>query len=97
LDVCVLSQEEAGRLENWGIWPNCKAHLHIKKSRALEAVEKLETHRFIGGEDTSVKAVGHLSMIVPIDTTRIWSPVQCHNAEGMTLRGMRTWGLRPLK
>lgn len=94
LDVCVLSLEEAGRLENWGIWPTCKAHHHMSKSRAVEAVSKAETHRFVGGPDTKV---GFASAIVEVNTTRIWSPVQCHHESGKAIMGMRTWGLKPLR
>lgn len=92
-EICVLSLEEAGRLENWGIWPACKAHLHMKKRKALEAVEA-ETHRFVGGPDTKVEFA---SAIVPVNTTRIWTPVQCHSMDGKTVMGMRTWGLQPLR
>ncbi len=93
IEICVLSLEETGRLEHWGIWPTCKAHLHMKKSHALAAV-KAETHRFVGGPDTKVEFV---SAIVPLDVTRVWSPVACHDASGKTIQGMRTWGLQPLR
>lgn len=93
MDICVLSAEETGRLEHYGIWPSCKAHRHMKKELALAAI-KAETHRFVGGPDTRVE---FCSAIVEVNTTRIWSPVQCHSADGAVLIGMRTWGLRPLQ
>lgn len=92
LDICVLSLEEAGRLEHYGIWPACKAHRHMKKTAALEAI-KAETHRFVGGPDTKIEFA---SCIVEVNTTRIWSPVACHDIDGKTIQGMRTWGLQPL-
>ena len=93
LDFCVLSREEAGRLENWGIWPTCKSHRHIKKIAGLAAVEA-STHRFVGGPDTKVKFI---SAITPIDCSQLWQPVQCHSEDGAKLAGMRTWGLRPIR
>lgn len=93
LEVCILSLEEAGRLEHWGIWPTCKAHLHMRKSKALAAV-KQETHRFVGGPDTKVEFV---SAIVEVNTTRVWSPVACHDESGKAIMGLRTWGLQPLR
>lgn len=92
MDICILSPEETGRLEHYGIWPTCKAHLHMSKTKAIEAVAS-ETHRFVGGPDTKV---GFASAVVETNTTRIWSPVQCHDATGKAVRGMRTWGLKPL-
>lgn len=94
LDICVLSVEEAARLENYGIWPACKAHRHVKRNKGHLLVSE-ETHRFVGGNDTKVQSVGDLSMIVPLDCGRVWSPVQCHNEAGATLMGLRTWGLKP--
>lgn len=94
MDICVLSEAEAGRLEHYGIWPVCKNHRHVKRQEALDAVARDETHRFVGGPDTKV---AYVSAIMPVNTTRVWCPVQCHNDDGMTLMGMRTWGLRPLR
>lgn len=37
---CVLSLEETTRLLDWGIWPGCKCHKHIKKSKASPAIFK---------------------------------------------------------
>lgn len=95
LDVCVLSIEEAARLEHWGVWPKCKAHHHIKASKAAAAVED-ETHRFVGGPDTEIAEVGSVSMIVPTFINRGWVPVACHGADGKPIRGMRTWGNPPI-
>lgn len=89
----MLSLEEAARLENYGIWPSCKAHYHMKKSKALAAVEA-ETHRFVGGPDTKIEFA---SAIVEVNTTRVWSPVKCHNEDGSLIMGLRTWGLQPLR
>lgn len=94
MSICVLSLEEAGRLEHYGIWPTCKAHRHMKKDDAIAAVSKAETHRFVGGPDTAVEFV---SAIVPVNTDRIWCPVQCHHESGKAIMGMRTWGLKPLR
>lgn len=96
LNICVLSQEEAGRLEHWGIWPTCKAHKHVKRTEALAAVAS-DNFRYVGGPDTEIAAAGHVSMIVPTATTRIWSPVACHDANGKAIQGFRTWGMQPLK
>lgn len=94
MDICVLSPEEAGRLENLGIWPQCKAHHHMSRARALAAVTAAETHRFVGGPDTKV---AFASAIVPICVDRIWSPVACHDETGKAIQGFRTWGLQPLR
>lgn len=90
-DVCVLSLEEAGRLEHYGFWPICRNHQHVKRNAALESVLQ-ETHRFVGGADTKVEFV---SAIVAVNTSRVWTPVQCHDENGSLLLGMRTWGLQP--
>ena len=88
-DVCVLSLEEAGRLENWGIWPTCKAHRHVKNREAQEAA-KAGLVRFLGGLGT--KILDPVSMVVPV-AVQMWQPVACHNVDGSSLHGMRTWGL----
>jgi hypothetical protein len=93
LSVCVLSSEEAGRLENYGIWPTCKAHLHWNKEKAVAAVEA-DTHRFVGGPDT---AVDFVSAIVMASESRLWEPVACHDLNGRAIQGMRTWGKTPLR
>jgi hypothetical protein len=86
----VLSQSEAARLENWGIWPCCKkSHYHIKKSKAL-AMVKADTHRFVGGADTRIKTP--VSMIVALGEPVMWQPVACRNTDGSALMGMRIWG-----
>lgn len=92
-EICILSAEEAGRLEHYGIWPVCKAHRHVKKRDALAAV-KTEEFRFVGGPDTKV---GFVSAIVAVNTTRVWSPVACHDETGKSIQGFRTWGLQPLR
>lgn len=84
LDVCVLSATEAGRLENWSIWPKCKHHRHIKQREAKAGVESGE-YRFIGGEGTKVQ--GPVSMVVPI-RVKPWQPVPTAG-----LMGLRTWGV----
>lgn len=93
LEICVLSVEEAGRLENYGMWPVCKKHLHVSKGKARKFVEVEETHRFVGGNDTAVRDAGSISMIVATNTSRIWSPVACHDESGKAVMGLRTWGL----
>lgn len=91
LDICVLSLEEAGRLEVYGIWPRCKAHIHMKKNAAELAIRQ-ETHRFVGGPNTKIEFA---TAIVPVNTSGMWGPVQCHDYNGKTLQGFRTWGLQP--
>jgi hypothetical protein len=89
-----LSFEETGRLEHYGIWPSCKAHLHVSKTKALEMVAKAETHRFVGGPDTRV---GFVSAIMRIPEAKIWEPVACHDWSGRALQGYRTWGVQPTR
>jgi hypothetical protein len=83
-DICVLSAEEAGRLEHWGIWPQCKAHKHIKKRDALAGAEA-GLLRYLGGPDTEVK--NPVSMVTATRVS-IWQPVATSG-----LQGFRTWGL----
>jgi hypothetical protein len=90
LDICVLSVEEAARLEVHGIWPSCKKHLHMTKAKADSMVEA-EEHRYVGGPNTKV---GFVSAVVPTGGRGIWTPVQCHAENGKALMGMRTWGLK---
>lgn len=90
--ICILSPEEAGRLEHFGIWPACKSHVHVKKSEAAEMIAA-ETHRFVGGVDTKVH--DYVSMIAPVGEPVMWVPVPCHAADGTMLMGMRTWGNAP--
>ena len=89
LKICVLSLEEAARLENHGIWPACKGHHHIKSSEA-ESMVKDQTHRWLGGADTRAKFI---SAIVPV-SLRMWEPVPCRDYAGRALMGLRTWGNR---
>jgi hypothetical protein len=91
LGICVLSLSETARLEHYGIWPACKAHRHVKKAEAAQMVRD-ETHRLVGGKDTAVADANIQSMIVEASFSRNWEPVACHAADGMALRGMRTWG-----
>ena len=86
-EICVLSLAEAGRLEHYGRWPLCKDHKHIKKADALRLVAEYESHRFIGGPDTQIKTP--VTMIVAVNTTRLWQPVPTAG-----LMGFRTWGLQ---
>ena len=87
--ICVLSQREAARLEHFGIWPECKYHLHVKKTEALAMVEA-DSHRFIGGPDTQIKTP--VTMIVKLGEPVIWQPVACRNDDGSALMGLRIWG-----
>ena len=89
LDICLLSQNEAARLEHWGIWPHCKSHHHIKKNAALAMIQA-DTHRFVGGSDTRVTSP--VSMIVALGEPMMWQPVPACNADGSQLLGMRIWG-----
>jgi hypothetical protein len=87
----VLSLEETGRLENYGVWPVCRNHRHVPKRDAVKAVEA-EEFRFVGGPDT---AVAFVSAIVPVNTSGMWVPVQCHDYDGRKIQGFRTWGIAP--
>jgi len=92
-DVCVLSPEEAGRLEHYGVWPACKAHRHIKRREALLGAESGE-YRYLGGEDTKIQ--GPVSMVVKVRAT-MWRPVATMMPDGRRLVGLRTWGLASTK
>lgn len=85
---CVLSSEEAGRLENWGIWPACKAHKHISKEEADKQAAS-GMMRFVGGRKT--RANGDVTMVTP-NHIGMWEPVQTTK-----LMGFRTWGLKPAR
>jgi hypothetical protein len=91
LEVCLLSLEEAGRLEHWGIWPKCKAHHHLKQAAAREGAEA-GLYRFLGGEGTKIQ--GTVSMVVPVAES-MWKPVQARNTDGSVVIGLRVWGLAP--
>jgi len=85
LSVCILSQEEAGRLEHWRIWPVCKAHRHCSRKIA-DAEAKAGDARYLDGPDGSP-----LSMIVPVGPS-MWTPVGTSTLSGVKLQGMRVWG-----
>lgn len=86
--ICVLSRTEAGRLEHWGIWPACKAHIHIKRKVAVAGAESGE-FRFVN--DMAGNAT---SMITLAGQPDGWVPVQCHGLNGRAILGLRTWGNR---
>ena len=86
-DYCVLSVEEAARLEVYSSWPICREHYHVKKRVALEMLTA-ETHRLVGGADT--KVLHPVSMLVPVSLGRQWRPVPT-----CQLQGFKTWGLAP--
>jgi hypothetical protein len=96
MTYCVLSIEETARLENYGIFPVCRAHRHVKRAEAEDCIAK-ETHRFVGGANTAVNKIGVHSMITEVNTSRIWTPVACHAYNGRPIQGMRTWGLSPAR
>lgn len=85
LDVCLLSVEEAARFEHQGVWPACKAHRHMKRSKALALITSEEA-RYVGGSDTKLGC--ETSMIVPVRQGALWQPVPTAG-----LMGFRTWGL----
>jgi hypothetical protein len=88
LSVCLLSHSEAARLENWNIWPICKAHRHISRAKAEVLVQENDA-RWIGGAHTKVQ--GPVTMIVPTFLQgRTWKPV------GPRL-GVRVWQFVPDK
>ena len=86
----MLSEAEAGRLENWGLWPCCKAHHHVKKNKAAAMVAS-DTHRYVGGKDTAVDSP--TTMIVELNNSRPWKPVQAHMPDGRPVIGFKVWGL----
>jgi hypothetical protein len=87
LNICVLSLQEAARLENYGVWPACKGHRHVDKLVA-ESMVVDETYRWLGGADTRTKFI---SAIVPT-AIRMWRPVVCRDWNGRPLMGLRIWG-----
>jgi len=91
-DYCVLSVEEAARLEVYSAWPRCCDHSHIKRKDALGLVAD-ETHRLVGGQDTKIQFP--VTMIVPVALGREWKPVPCRNHDGSMILGLRSWGLSP--
>jgi hypothetical protein len=93
-EICVLSPEEAGRLENWGIWPLCKAHKHIKRREAADGA-KAGLLRYVGGEDT--EAHGATSMVVASGEVAMWQPVPCRDLNGREILGLRVWGNAPAR
>jgi hypothetical protein len=86
IDICVLSAEEAGRLEHFGIWPSCKrgAHRHLKY-KILKPLLDAGALRWCGGKDTC--AGSQVSMVTAV-RIKIWQPVPTAGA-----MGLRTWGL----
>ena len=93
MDICVLSVEEAGRLEHWAIWPQCKGHRHMKRSEAIAGVQNGE-FRFVGGEGT--KITRPVTMIVPCRVSP-WRPVQAHDETGRRIIGFKVWGVAPAR
>jgi len=85
----VLSLEEAGRMEHYGIWPTCKHHRHISK-RDAETLIKAETHRQVGGMNTAVECSTY---IVSVNVGSVWQPVPCSDWNGKPVNGLRIWGL----
>lgn len=89
MKICMLSVEEAGRLENYGQWPVCKGHLHASKKE----VDKLLSSgavRWVGGEGTCVETPVSMVTLVKV---KLWQPVPSRDESGAALLGMRTWGL----
>ena len=90
--VCLLSREEAARLEIYSIWPTCKSHRHCTRREALDGVATDEL-RWVGGSDT--KVAGPVSMVVPVSQVNGWQPVPCHDEHGRLVMGFRVWGNTP--
>ena len=87
-----MSLEEAGCLEHWGDWPQCRSHRHCKKREAEELVAA-GTCRWVGGEGTRI---GVVSMIVT-NRVSIWTPIQLHDEKGKAILGFKQWGLKPMR
>ena len=51
--ICVLSAEETGKFEFYGVWPTCKHHKHITRKDAATLIDA-DTHRYVGGADTAI-------------------------------------------
>jgi hypothetical protein len=94
-DVCLLTLEEAGRLEHYGVWPTCRSgmHRHVTRREAEELVAA-DVCRYVGGADTKIQ---YASAIVRCSAVRVWEPVQANREDGVKLQGFRTWGLKPTK
>ena len=90
MGVCVLSANEAGRLEHYGIWPQCKNHLHVNKRSAAARVTE-GACRHVGGEGAEV---GEQASMITLNRVTIWQPVQAHMEDGRAVIGLRTWGLK---
>lgn len=56
MNICVLSLEEAGRYEFYGIFPPCKAHRHISRTEA-ETLLLADTHRTVGSGKSLLSAI----------------------------------------
>jgi hypothetical protein len=90
MDICVLSSTEAGRLENYGLFPVCKAHRHITKKAAIEGAESgVLRFLMVGLTDDTKKPV---SMVTKAGEVSMWQPVPCRNTDGSALMGLRVWG-----
>ena len=88
----MLNSAEAGRLENWGIWPCCKkSHIHISKTKAIEGAQAgLYRFLMVGPSESEKKPV---SMVTLSGEAAMWQPVPTSMPDGSHLMGMRTWGL----
>lgn len=80
---CLLSFSEAHLLERRGVIPKCKNHVHVDVEQAVKLVLE-DTHRFIGGNDTSVAA--GWSAIVETDNNREWRNRPSGGAQGAKVR-----------
>lgn len=87
--VCLLSLEEAGRLEHWGIWPKCREHPHCSRKKANEGAAA-GTYRYLrspGGNPVSA--------VTDASEPSRWSPQQAHNLDGSVVMGFKVWGNAP--
>ncbi len=80
----MLSAEEAGRLEHYGILPTCESHLHFSGKEAAQ-LTRTGAVRWVGGKDTCVQSPVSMVTLVRV---KQWQPVPTAG-----LLGLRVWGL----
>jgi hypothetical protein len=49
MDCCLLSGEEVGQLDNYGIEPNHENHVHVPVEQAMRGIQD-ETYRLVRGK-----------------------------------------------
>jgi hypothetical protein len=73
MDCCLLTAEEVGRLEHYGIVPNHEEHIHVPIDHALRGI-KDETYRLItgrNGRNYITREFTYFLRVLPSGPTRI--------------------------